>query len=338
MGICQCSHFLDKDVNNIVNIDIHEKQTTNQLNNNSNNNSSKNSNLSNSKEQQQVVPFNTNTYQPFPKPLDSTLESTLPAAANIPHQRQSFSKFKHANQTDLTQSLHGSEDSPLKYDQNPNTINNNIITSSMFSRAQKKGVLEARDTLSSIQPCDVQLALGEKEIITVLILGGPAVGKSSLLIKIIQNKFEKHYIPTIGVEQKKKTLRFKGRVVEINYIVTPGENTYKEDYKVIYKKLKAIFLMYDITSIETFTESMRLYEKEVKLHFEQLNMNIPLVYFIGNKIDLRERKVSSELSKEFCEKNNLINFELSVKTGSNVRILLKDLLDKCVVFNAGEEE
>ena len=99
-----------------------------------------------------------------------------------------------------------------------------------------------------------------------------------------------------------------------------------------------IFLMYDITSIETFTESMRLYEKEVKLHFEQLNMNIPLVYFIGNKIDLRERKVSSELSKEFCEKNNLINFELSVKTGSNVRILLKDLLDKCVVFNAGEEE
>ena len=337
MGICQCSHFLDKDVKNIVNIDIHEKKTINQSNNNSNNTSNKNSNLSNSKEQQQVVPLDNNTYQPFPKPLDSTLESTLPAA-NVPYQKQGLSKFKHANQNEFTQSLHGSEDSSLKYEQNPNTVNNNIITNSMFSRAQKKGVLEARDTLSSIQPCDVHLALGDKEIITVLILGGPAVGKSSLLIKIIQNKFEKHYIPTIGVEQKKKILRFKGRVVEINYIVTPGENTYKEDYKVIYKKLKAIFLMYDITSIETFTESMRLYEKEVKQHFEQLNMNIPLVYFIGNKIDLRERKVSFELPKQFCEKYNLMYYEVSVKTGANVRILLKDLLDKCVVFNEGIEE
>ena len=102
----------------------------------------------------------------------------------------------------------------------------------MFSRAQKKGVLEARDTLSSIQPCDVQLALSDKEIITVLILGGPAVGKSSLLIKLIQNKFEKHYIPTIGVPQ---SVDYHESLIMLE--------------KLVKEKVEGVFLIYDDLSI-----------------------------------------------------------------------------------------
>ena len=323
MGICQCAI---KDNLNVICVDLTDKNPSNEPSD-TKNTSNQNKNISDIKHEKTVPCDN-----PLPKKHDSAIELSF-------KKPNPTSKFKSTTSTELTQTFQSNEECPTKYESitNANTIKtSNNISSSTISKTKRKSFYDSYNTLLSvINESDLNSCLGDKESINTLIIGGPMVGKSSLLIKITQNKFEKHYIPTIGVEQRKKIMKYNGKLIEINYIATAGEQTYKEDYKVIYNKIKAIFLMYDVTSAKSFTEALRLYDNEVKAHFKEMNLPIPLVYFIGNKTDEKERTVSVELVKEFCEQNKLINYDISVKTGKNVRILLNDLLDKCFAFNEG---
>jgi small GTP-binding protein len=168
--------------------------------------------------------------------------------------------------------------------------------------------------------------------INIVILGGIKVGKSSFVIKVTEQRFEKPYIPTIAVEIKSKTVQYRNRTIKLNFIVTPGDKQYKEDYTPLYEKANFIFLYYDISSENSFNEAKQLLYEEVCEYAGLLKIGVTNFYFIGNKVDLTGRNTSINTIQTFCKKHKLDLFEISVKTGYGIKLLMNNMLNKYIDF------
>ena len=70
--------------------------------------------------------------------------------------------------------------------------------------------------------------------------------------------------------------------------------------------------IYDITNRNSFTLIKDFY-RDIKIKEPNIKSII-----VGTNLDLEDkRQVSKELLKEFCEKNNIIGFEVSLKLYNN---------------------
>lgn len=167
--------------------------------------------------------------------------------------------------------------------------------------------------------------INNKDITKIVILGGKGVGKSSFLIKILQNKFDKLYIPTIGIEKRSKTLIQDGKKYNLYFIVTPGDTAYKSDYSIYFEKANFIYVFYDMSNPSSFNESKELFIKEVSNYKEIIKEGKTHVTFIGNKKDIVNTKVSLNEIKMFCNENKFSLVEISVKSGIGIKALIQDL-------------
>ena len=95
------------------------------------------------------------------------------------------------------------------------------------------------------------------------------------------------------------------------------------------KKTDVIILMYDITNQTSFEYITVYYNNIVK------NSIKPFYYIlVGNKCDEKEkRQVSYEEGKNLAKQLNIIFFEISIKTGKNVKEIIYYLLNEICSSN-----
>lgn len=153
-------------------------------------------------------------------------------------------------------------------------------------------------------------------LVKLLLLGDSAVGKSSLLTRFCDDKFDSHHVLTIGVDFKWKVVEKDGRVLKLQVWDTAGQERFRTITPAYYKSAHGVGIVYDITDRETFVN--------VSYWVEQLSQHgpdgVPRV-LIGNKADLDDdglRKVSKEEGEQLAEKHGLAFFETSAKTGQSV--------------------
>ena len=172
--------------------------------------------------------------------------------------------------------------------------------------------------------------LTNEGIINVLILGGKGVGKSAFMLKLTKNYFEKYYIPTVMTETRHKRITFNGKQYNFRFIIPPlVSEKRKEEYNILFENAKVIFLFYDITVQGSFEEAKNMLYSTIDNYSHLFKDGIPLIAFIGNKIDLPNRKEPKADIESFCSSNQFRFFEISVKTGNGVLSLLNTIIAKC---------
>ncbi|GFQ07039.1 RAS-related protein rabb1c [Phtheirospermum japonicum] len=143
------------------------------------------------------------------------------------------------------------------------------------------------------------------------------VGKSSLLLQFVNNRFQPDdHVSTIGVEFGVKTIKIYNIPIKLRIWDTAGQEKYKSLKRFYYRCASAALLVYDITRWETFKHVASWLEDVRELGNE--NMTIML---IGNKCDISayKREVSTEEGEQFDKENGLAFLETSCKTAHNVR-------------------
>lgn len=130
-------------------------------------------------------------------------------------------------------------------------------------------------------------------ILKYLIIGSSGVGKSSLLLRYVDDEYSDQHIVTIGVDFKIKTMDVNGKKIKVNIWDTAGQERFKGITSSYYKGAKGIMIVYDLTDLESF--------KKINDWMIEIEKNAPNdVYkiLIGNKSDLDElRKVSYDMGK-----------------------------------------
>ena len=153
-----------------------------------------------------------------------------------------------------------------------------------------------------------------KQDIKIITLGDSRVGKTSLIIKYIDNKFTGNFVTTMGFDIKNKQLTLKdGTEAKLMLFDTAGQERFRSLAENYIKKAYGVLLVYDISERQSFL-NIENWMQSIKENSDGL----PTI-LIGNKSDLNdERKVSFEEGNQKAEEFGCPFYETSCKNGDNV--------------------
>lgn len=122
-------------------------------------------------------------------------------------------------------------------------------------------------------PTNLQLKVG--------MLGDSYVGKTSLMVKYVENKFEEDYIQTLGINFMEKIISVKDRTVTFTiFDLGGGENEFNQMIPLVCADAAAILFMFDLTRRVTLRSIQEWYRQA--RGFNQ--MFIP--FLVGTKFDV----------------------------------------------------
>ncbi|MHA1321040.1 MAG: Rab family GTPase, partial [Promethearchaeota archaeon] len=167
-------------------------------------------------------------------------------------------------------------------------------------------------------------------IYKVIVIGDPAVGKTSLLTKFATEKFEETYLSTVGVQILKVTIELKEHDATVNLMIwnIAGQPQFYMLHRPYFNGADGMLLVFDITRSSTFSNVNNWYSAAVKYGLS----GIPRI-LIGNKIDLaEERKIILPMAEHLSEKFNAPYFETSILNGENVKAVFQKISE--LIFNS----
>jgi Ras-related protein Rab-6A len=147
----------------------------------------------------------------------------------------------------------------------------------------------------------------------IVFIGNPTAGKTSLLNRICNDKFQSDYDSTIGVDFFTKTVFYNETIFKLQLWDSAGQEKYRALIPSYIRGASLIFLIYDLNHRESF-EAINNWLGFVNQYTNKEQVKLILV---GNKNDL-EKKVTYEEGKNFAAKEGMLFFETSAKTGDGV--------------------
>ena len=156
-------------------------------------------------------------------------------------------------------------------------------------------------------------------LLKFIIIGDAAVGKSNLLVRYTSGQFKEEYQLTIGVEFGSNNVIIGDNTYRIQIWDTAGQENFRSITRSYYKNTACAIIVYEISNKKSF--------ENISSWIEECKNTAPksiLMVLVGNKCDLDNREVTEEEGREFAEKNGMLFFETSAKTGKNVEELFKE--------------
>jgi small GTP-binding protein len=151
-------------------------------------------------------------------------------------------------------------------------------------------------------------------IFKFIIVGNSAVGKSCLLLRFDEDRFQPIHDVTVGVTFSIKMLQIEGQDVKVQIWDTAGQEIFRSITRSYYRDSACAIIVYDITDKSSF-DKIEDWIRDVR------NLAPPdcLLVLFGNKLDLAaQRAIPAEQGQDLAERHGLYFFETSAATGQNV--------------------
>ncbi|KAK4650753.1 Vacuolar protein sorting-associated protein 21 [Podospora pseudocomata] len=167
--------------------------------------------------------------------------------------------------------------------------------------------------------------------VKLVLLGEAAVGKSSLVLRFVNNDFQENKEPTIGAAFLTQKCNLPTRTIKFEIWDTAGQERFASLAPMYYRNAQAALVVYDLTKPTSLIKAKH-WVAELQ---RQASPGI-VIALVGNKLDLTNdsaggdgegagagdgedaRKVTTEEAKSYAEEEGLLFFETSAKTGYNV--------------------
>jgi small GTP-binding protein len=151
-------------------------------------------------------------------------------------------------------------------------------------------------------------------IFKFIIVGNSAVGKSCLLLRFDEDRFQPIHDVTVGVTFSIKMVQIEGQDVKVQIWDTAGQEIFRSITRSYYRDSACAIIVYDITDQNSF-DKVEEWIRDVR------NLAPPdcqLVLF-GNKLDLStQRVISTQQGEDLADRHRVAFFETSAATGQNV--------------------
>jgi Ras-related protein Rab-21 len=155
-------------------------------------------------------------------------------------------------------------------------------------------------------------------VLKVVVAGDGNVGKTSLIRRYCENKFEATRVATIGVDFQTQTVELPEKTVKLSIWDMAGQDRFEVIRSGFYRGSRAAALVYDITEPGSLSNLERWRQEILKAVEQQ-----PFVV-VGNKIDL-ERTQAIEEAESFAQSIGAPHLETSALDGRGVPALFEAL-------------
>jgi small GTP-binding protein len=156
----------------------------------------------------------------------------------------------------------------------------------------------------------------------ICLLGDFAVGKTSLMRRFVESRFDDKYLSTIGVKISRRLVNRPINDIKLIIWDLAGGDEFTAQSSYLHGAAGGLVVC-DLTRLETLTTFKR-YAAQV----HQVTPNAPLV-FIANKVDLvNERRISDADLQAACLEYGGAYFLSSARTGEQVETAFLRLVEE----------
>jgi len=157
--------------------------------------------------------------------------------------------------------------------------------------------------------------------------GDHAVGKTSVIRRFIGQEFSPDYSATMGVECYTKAYKNDSNLIDLAIWDLAGQVLYRDLTKAYIKGADLVIIMFDVTRRETFDNVKGWYNT---IYTDVSPEDIPCM-IIGNKIDLREKRVVSlEEGGKLAQNLKTLYVETSAKQNKFINEAFQQLIRKFI--------
>ncbi|XP_050394869.1 ras-related protein Rab-21 [Patella vulgata] len=165
-----------------------------------------------------------------------------------------------------------------------------------------------------------------------VLLGEGCVGKTSLVLRYVENKFNDKHITTLQASFLNKKLNIGGKRVNLSIWDTAGQERFHALGPIYYRDSNGAVLVYDITDEDSF-QKVKNWVKELR---RMLGQDVCLC-IAGNKTDLeKDRHVTVAEAETYAASVGAKHFHTSAKLSRGIEELFLDL-SKRMIEKADED-
>jgi len=159
----------------------------------------------------------------------------------------------------------------------------------------------------------------------IVLVGESGVGKSSIMLKYVDDQFSETFINTIGVDFKIKNIKVNDKNVKLQIWDTAGQERFRTITSSYYRGANAAIIFFDLTDLSSFACVPRWIE-EVNRYTTGT-----VLYVVGNKCDMVSKIViASEMINDLCDKYHIEYMQASAKTGENIDEIFDNVVIKII--------
>lgn len=159
----------------------------------------------------------------------------------------------------------------------------------------------------------------EKNTFKLSIVGEAGVGKSSIVERIVRNRFLTETSSTIGAAFSQH--KYGDRIYQM--WDTAGQERYKSLIPMYLRDSKVVLIVYDITNMYSL---QRIKDYWYKFAVDNVDEDCILV-LVGNKWDIHRfntHSIESDAS-DFAKEHDLLYYQVSAKNGTNIASMFKSI-------------
>jgi len=179
------------------------------------------------------------------------------------------------------------------------------------------------DSSKEVEECDKKKDFSDKNnhiIVKVGMIGESQTGKTSLMVKYVENRFDEDYIETLGVNFMEKTIQLRNIAVTFSVWDLGGQKEYLQLMPLVCNDARVLLFVFDLTSKQSL-----LLLREWYRHARTEN-RYAVPFLIGTKFDLfakrdlnykkdmaaQARKFSKAMKAPmiFCSSSHSINIKV----------------------------
>jgi small GTP-binding protein len=160
-------------------------------------------------------------------------------------------------------------------------------------------------------------------LLKLLLIGESSVGKSCLLLRYADNKFQESFFTTVGIDFKVRAVTVDNLKVRLQVWDTAGQEKFRTITKAYYRGAHGILLVFDVSNADTFAQCQGW------MNSISENLSDPVVIvLVGNKCDLVDKiEVTEKEAKTWADGMDVLYFQTSALNGEGIKEMVYELLE-----------
>ena len=168
----------------------------------------------------------------------------------------------------------------------------------------------------------------------VVLIGDPAVGKTSIVSQTENGSFDPNEPSTVGAMFILHQEQVDGQVIEMQIWDTAGQERFRSLGPIYYRNASAAVVVFDITRSHSFDDL----DGWIK-QFTSVAPSHAIICIVANKSDLMSNaEIPIETAKEWAKKKGYLFHITSAKTGEGIPDLFKLIAQKISTIKTSNPE
>ena len=171
---------------------------------------------------------------------------------------------------------------------------------------------------------------GYSQTLKLIVIGHTSVGKTSVISSFSDSSFKIDVLHTVGVDYQSKVVKWRDESIKLQIWDTAGQERFRTLTQGFYRGAAGILVVFDITEMRSFDQ--------IPFWVESIHENCPnppVVFLIGNKIDLNHnRAVATDRAERIAKQYGFMYMECSAKMKINIDEIFIKLVESIMEKNA----